>query len=476
MNLHPIGLAIVVYLVGMVAIALWARGRVTNVEEFVLAGRTLGIRVISSSLLATWIGAGTLLVAADEIAAVGLSGIALEPIGSGCALIIGGVMAARIRSYRVVTLPDLYRKMYGPRAEGLLAAVTIPADMTWLAVQYYALGAVIELYLGVSLEYAVPAIAAIGLLKTLLGGLHSIAMTDVVQVGVTVFSVLLVGLACLVKLGNGWPLEGLQTLQQLGEERLRFFPGLDEAPAWLALWLAASFGNASDQTLIQRVSAARTPRIATLACFAAGMAYLAVGIAPVIAGLTASLVMPSHQGSVMPALAGLLLDPWFAAPVMVAMVATMLSTIDSNLMSPSTVLARNVGTRMLGLDESVGLHRMTLALVAAVTVGLALSGVRPFRLLAMSYEVGLVATVVPVVIGLWRPASEATALASIGLGGATWLYLTITGRTLPFLDIPPALTALLLAAIVYIGMAFVEGSWRMCRHPEDQSSEQPSST
>ncbi|MEM6927683.1 MAG: sodium:solute symporter, partial [Myxococcota bacterium] len=88
-DLHPIGVAIALYLVGMIAIAWWAKGRVESVEDFVLAGRTLGLRIITSSLLATWVGAGTLLVAADEIHRVGLSVIALDPIGSGAALLVG---------------------------------------------------------------------------------------------------------------------------------------------------------------------------------------------------------------------------------------------------------------------------------------------------------------------------------------------------------------------------------------------------
>ncbi|MEO0602718.1 MAG: sodium:solute symporter, partial [Myxococcota bacterium] len=214
-DLHPIGVAIALYLVGMIAIAWWANGRVESVEDFVLAGRTLGLRIITSSLLATWVGAGTLLVAADEIHHVGLSVIALDPIGSGAALLVGALMAPKIRSFQVVTLPDLFRKMYGPRAEGLLAAVMIPADILWVAVQYMALGSIIELYFSIPLEYAIPVVAMVGLAKTLIGGMHSIAMTDTVQLGAIVSGMGVLALSCLVAVGRGWPMQGFWALGDL---------------------------------------------------------------------------------------------------------------------------------------------------------------------------------------------------------------------------------------------------------------------
>jgi len=456
-DVHPIGFAIGLYLIGMVAIAWWARGRVTSVEDFVLAGRTLGLRIITSSLLATWVGAGTLLVAADEIHREGLSVTALDPIGSAAALFVGALMAPRIRAFRVVTLPDLFRKMYGPRAEGLLAAIVVPADMLWVAVQYLALGSIIELYIQVPLEWAVPAIALVGVTKTMVGGLHSIAMTDTVQLGAIVSSMAVLAIACLYAVGGGDPAQGILALGQLEPEHLAVLPDTQEVLPWVGLLLAASLGQAADPTLVQRVSAARTPTIAWLACVISGFAYLVVGLAPVVVGLTASLVMPNVKFAVMPALAGLLLNPWFAAIIVVTMVATMLSTIDSSLMSPSTILVHNVGARMLGLKETVALHRLSLFLVAVATLGFSLTGIRPFRLMTLAYEIGMVATVVPVLLGMWWPADEETCLASIGVGGTSWLFFTISGR--PFLgtDLPPAIGSLLLAALVYMVLAWLRG-------------------
>ena len=54
------------FAVAMLGIGWLARSRVSDVEDFVVAGRRLGLPLATSTVLATWFGAGTLLVAADE--------------------------------------------------------------------------------------------------------------------------------------------------------------------------------------------------------------------------------------------------------------------------------------------------------------------------------------------------------------------------------------------------------------------------
>ena len=49
------------------AIAWWARGRIANSEDYLVAGRRLPFSLSTATLFATWFGAGTLLAVADEV-------------------------------------------------------------------------------------------------------------------------------------------------------------------------------------------------------------------------------------------------------------------------------------------------------------------------------------------------------------------------------------------------------------------------
>ena len=82
-----LGVTIGVYLIVIFALAIWARRRVKNEEDYIVAGRRLPLSLATATLLATWFGAGTLLTATDEIRAEGLRVTALEPYGAGLCLI-----------------------------------------------------------------------------------------------------------------------------------------------------------------------------------------------------------------------------------------------------------------------------------------------------------------------------------------------------------------------------------------------------
>lgn len=475
MGVEPAGVAIVVYLVVMLCVAWYTRGRVEEVQDFILAGRRLGAQVIAASLLATWVGAGTLLVAADEIRRVGLKAIALEPFGAGMSLFIGALVAHRIRRLDVATLPDLFRKVYGPRLEGLSSAVLIPGDLVWIAVQYLALGSIIELYLHVPMSLALPVVAGVGLLKNEIGGLYSAAITDALQIGLIVGGMLIIAGTALVTLGEGSMLEGGLALERLGRERLSPIPPMSEGLTWSSLLLASSLGNATDTALIQRISAARTTRSATAACVMAGVGYLLLGLTPVIVGLTSGLIIPGVTEGVMPALASTLFSPWLSAVFIVALVAAVLSTIESMMLSPSAILARNIGSRMLGLEETVRLHRISLALIAVSTLLLAFCGIRPYRLLTLSYESVLVTVMVPCLFGLWRPSSERVALWTVALGGGSWMLFTVADTGFFGTPIPNALGALGLSVTTYLGLDWLERRSRPCHSQSPIPSSPPSS-
>jgi len=135
-----IGVALVVNVILLFGLAFWVRGRIATSEDYLVAGRRLGVPLAATTLFATWFGAGTLLVATDEVRAEGLRAAALDPIGAGlCLLLAGAFFAAPLWRMKLLTLVDFYRVRFGPRAETLGALLMVPGYFGWIAAQFVAL-------------------------------------------------------------------------------------------------------------------------------------------------------------------------------------------------------------------------------------------------------------------------------------------------------------------------------------------------
>lgn len=421
---------LVVYLVAMLALGAWARGRVDDVEDFVLAGRRLGLGLATPTLLATWFGAGTLLAATDEVRAEGLKAAALDPLGAGvCLLLAGWWLAKPLWEMGVLTLPDVYGRAYGPAAERAASLLMVPGYFGWIAAQFVALAAVAELWLGVPHEVALVAVAVFGVVYTWMGGMWAVTVTDAVQVvGVGVGVVLLAGVV-LAELGGGEVVAGWTRLwAETPAEKATWIPA-GEALAWTGLFAAGALGNLPGQDLTQRMFAARSAEVARWACWIAGAAYLTLGLVPLVLGLAADLVLPDHvDEAILPALAGHLLHPSLAVVLVLTVASAVLSTIDSAILAPATVLAHNVAGRWLGLGESVAWHRAAVLAVAGASLGLAFAGEDAYSLLEVAYELGMVSLLVPLLGAVWWPSRpQAAALAAMAVGTGLWATHLVLG-------------------------------------------------
>ncbi|HAK56206.1 MAG TPA: hypothetical protein DCP38_12105, partial [Acidobacteria bacterium] len=145
---------------------------------------------------------------------------------------------------------------------------------------------------------------------------------------------------------------------------------------------------------------------------------------PPLIGLAANLVAPDAGArSIIPLIAQLVLDPWLTLIFVLAVTSAVLSTIDSGILAPSSVLAQNLLPRLPGRRFSpLALNRAAVVGVTGGSLLLAYVGDDAYELLESAYEVGLVALVVPLTMGLHaRRGGERAALASMLVATAVWL-------------------------------------------------------
>ncbi|MBT8132579.1 MAG: sodium:solute symporter, partial [Gammaproteobacteria bacterium] len=345
-----LGIGLFVFFALMVGISVLASKRIHTGEDYIVAGRGLSPLMATATIMATWYAAETILVTADWVRTDGINVMVLEPIGIGiCLMIAGWFFARRLWDTKMMTLADVFGQHFGPVAEKLQAFTSI-SYIGWVAVQLIGLAGVFNVYFDLPVSTGILLITFVLTLYTLIGGMWSVAMTDIVQLGLLLVGIVLLTLRVLAEFG-GNALSGLAGLfNQLDAELLVFVPleSSEGLQTWVGLIVIGVFANAATQDLAQRVLSARSGRVAEKSAIIAGMLYIVFGALPVLLGLSASLLLDdSVEIGVIPALAEMLFTPTLSVVFALTLTAAVTSSVDSGLLAPASVIARNVAGPLL---------------------------------------------------------------------------------------------------------------------------------
>ncbi|KAL8190079.1 UNVERIFIED_CONTAM: High affinity choline transporter 1 [Gekko kuhli] len=190
MPFHVEGLvAIIVFYLAILFVGIWAAWRTKNSgsgdrsEAIIVGGRDIGLLVGGFTMTATWVGGGYINGTAEAVYVPGYGlAWAQAPIGYSLSLVIGGLFFAKpMRSKGYVTMLDPFQQIYGKRMGGLIFIPALMGEMFWAAAIFSALGATISVIIDININISVIISALIAILYTLVGGLYSVAYTDVVQ-------------------------------------------------------------------------------------------------------------------------------------------------------------------------------------------------------------------------------------------------------------------------------------------------------
>lgn len=433
-----VGVSLVAFVAVSYAIAWRARDRISTVDDFLVAGRRLPLLLCSATVLATWFGAGTMLTAADEVRAEGTRAAALEPVGSGVCLLLAGLLfARRLWEMKLLTIGDIFAVRYGRLAEVLCGCFLVPTYVGWIAVQFLALASIGELFFDVDPAIGVVVVAAVATGYTLMGGMWSVTLTDGIQVALLLVGLLVLGAAVWTPLRDtpreAWPAGFWDPIPRETAGALM---------GWVGTFAVAALGNLPSQELMQRMWSARSATVAKRACLIAGGAYLLFGLIPVALGAAAFVVEPTAESAIVPALAKALLSTPVAVVMVVALAAAVFSTIDSALLGPAAVIARNLvpgGSQGSTRGErALGDVRLAVVGIAAVSVVVAWVGESAYALLESAYALGLVSLLVPLSFALLdRRGAPAVAVTAMLSGTSVWvLHLSAGWETFLGLSAP----------------------------------------
>lgn len=397
--------SVLIYVALQLAICAFIARRVRSEDDYFIAGRRLGPVMAAFSIFATWFGAETCIGSAGAVYEEGLAGCTADPFGySLCLLLMGLFLAAPLWRRKLVTLGDLVRTQYGSVAEKLVALLIVPTSILWAAAQIRAFGHVLSASSAMSAEIAITIAAAIVIIYTVMGGLLADVITDLVQGIVLIIGLLMVGFAVVRAeggLGAAWGLIDVGRLNPFGQEGVGVLGRME-------LWAVPICGSVIAQELVARASASRSASVARRSALIAAVAYFALGSIPVFIGLVGPATLPGleHGEQILPLMAQRFLPTALYVVFAGALASAILSTVDSALLSASSLMSHNVLIPLLPrMDER---HKVRWARIATATFGviaylLALHAESVYHLVEEASAFGSSGVLVVVLCALFTP-------------------------------------------------------------------------
>lgn len=302
------------YVVGygilMVVLGIYYSKKISKSEDYILAGRSLGTLVLSGTLLATWVGGGSITGGQTSVAySFGLIPAFLLTIPVIIGIIVLFFLAPKIRSLGRYTVSSILEEKYGSGARLLASIIIILAYIGIVSYQIKGVGFILNVTTGISVKWGVIIGAVLIIFLATIGGLKSVAPTDALSAGFMVLG-LLVALPFMIVIAGGWG----EITSNLPANHLTATGSLSTIQL-LGYLLPPLFLILSDQNMYQRLAASKENRttkkanigwlvgvlivspVISIIAFAASSMF--DNIDPGMALMASTLVLPNVVGGIL---------------------------------------------------------------------------------------------------------------------------------------------------------------------------------
>lgn len=426
---------ILLYLLTLIGIGMYKAGKIKTQSDFAVAGRSLPPWVLVGTMLATWMGTGSILGNAGKTYETGMAALIL-PLGSILGIVLLTKIAGKVRAFEKFTVPEILGDRFGPGARMLSVIALVIAYMVIVSYQFNAGGAVLNTVLMdeagnslISIQTGTIIAAIFIIAYTMLAGLVSVAYTDVANGIIIIFSFVI---AIPIFLAQAGGFSGMAaSFEAMGKpEHMNFF-GVYSTMDIINFCLPPFLLIMGDANMYQRFFASKTAEGAKSATKVLIFAVLLAELMIIFSAWVASSMIPDAEVGkyVLIYAAHKLLPTFLGAIMMTTIVGIIISTADSFLLVPATTLMRDVYLNYINpnADEKkiVLLSRLLvlgLGIIAyIVSLGFAKSAGFFERALYAYTIYGAAITPSLVAALFWKGATKEGAVASIITGTVTTL-------------------------------------------------------
>jgi SSS family solute:Na+ symporter/sodium/proline symporter len=441
---------ILAYLFFLIIVGAYRSRMVKNQADFMVAGRRLSAKVLVGTLLATWIGSGSIIASAGLAYKKGFPALWFDA-GVWVAIVILYLVAGRVRRFAQYTVPDILEARYNQYARILGAITTIVAYTAIASYQFRAGGMVLNIVTGIPVDQGIIITALFVIGYTVLAGMISVAYTDVVN-GIVMIIGIAFAIPFLINHAGGWssivnilPKEHFQVLGDMS-----LFEALGYSLPTMLLLLGES-------NMYQRFFSAKDENTAKRSVLGWIFGTIIIETAIVILAIVGSAIFLGIEPEMI-----ILHSARFGLPqiigcvMLAAIVAIIVSTADSFLLVPSTNIMRDIYQRFINPQASqkkiVFYSRIVVVLLGII----AFVQVRFFTtILEMAiyaytvYGVGITPAVMAAFF--WKRATAAGGVTSIGAGMITTILWKVLGNPWGVPTVYPPLI-LSLSCLIFVSL------------------------
>ena len=441
--------AFVGYFLVIAAVAVIAGRREREAADYFLAGRNLPWWVIGISLIASNISTEHFVGMAGSAVDFGLAIASYEWMAAITLVIVARWFLPKFLAMGITTMPEYLENRFDVRSRSFLAFYMILAYVfVAMATVLFSGGLALKTIFDLPIGWGIAILAVFAGAYTAYGGLKAVVWSDVIQ-GV----MLLLGGATVTVLGlraiGGWDV----LMAEAGDKFHTVLPLDHPELPWFAiffggLWIANLFYWGANQVITQRTLAARDVKHGLYGAVFAAYIKLVIPFIIVIPGIIAWVLYADElerSDMAYPLLIERLLPAGLTGLIFAALLAAIMSSLDSMLNSAATIFTIDIYNRHLQPEASqkrlIAVGRMSTVaflVIAAAWAPALLSFERVFSYIQEFWGIITPGVAVVFVGGLFW--SGATARA------AAW----VMGLTLPVTIGVKLLTP---------GMAFLNQMW-----------------
>jgi SSS family solute:Na+ symporter len=445
---------VIVYLGLLLGLGFYKRlSKDSTAADMIVGGRMLTLPAFVASLVSTWYGG--ILGVGEFTYRFGVSNWLVQGVSYYlAAAIFAIVLAERARKTRLLTIPDRLAQVYDDRtaavASIIIYFITVPAAFVLI------LGILGQELFGWPFWLGVVLGSLFSIVYVYMGGFASVVRTDLFQ-----FILMFLGFAVMFALLTG-KYGGLSFLKEnLPDTHLTWHGG--NTVWYIASWYVIALQTLVEPSFYQRCYAARSKGIARAGIMISIFCWAVFDFLTTSCGLYARALLPdlTNPLSSFPALAVKVLPAGLLGLFVLALLATVMSTVDSYSFLAASTFGNDIMRRfgLIGEDQITRYTRIGLILSSVLAVVVALFFRSVVEIWYVFYSVGTPALLVPVFfsfVGKRRLPSK-WALRTILLSGAGSLiwylsqYWSDTGTY--WFSLAPVFPGLCISIIIFLRYA-----------------------
>lgn len=424
------GLVIIIYFLLLIFVGILGSRRAKTSEDYIVAGRNLGFTMYLACLAAVILGGASTIGTARLGYEFGLSGLWLVAMLGLGIVVMGIFFSKKIFSLKVLTISQMLTERYNAQTGVISALVAAIYAMMVSVTQVIGMGTVLHVLLGWNLTFSMIIGGTIALSYTILGGMWSVTMTDIVQFIIMTIGIFAIMLPMSLSKAGGW--SNLQAELPTSYFGISSIGGMEIFQYFLLFCL----GMVVAQDIWQRLFTARTLKVARLGTLGAGIYSLFYAIAISIIGMCAFVATPALNDpqTAFTSMALETLPTGILGIVLASVLSALMSTSSGTLLASSTLIVNDIIKPLVpSMSEKIFLKasRFTTLATGVVTMIFAVWIQDVLVALDVAYAVLSGSLFFPIVFGFfWRKATSKAAFFSILLSAAVILIgLVVQGIT-----------------------------------------------